>query len=288
MDTPHWTYRLGAVAGGLAFARESGHVLAWDAHPWLVLLNRRGELQGQVQLEAPVVAGAISEDGSVLAVADDRGQVSWLTRDLASRWRLRLPQRPTALALDALGRGLAVGDAASRLHLFDAAGNPLRPPIAVPRPFMHILIPPAAPLLFAASDFGLIGALDSLGRWLWQDVPVVHLGSLACSGDGRTLAVSCFSEGVRRYDAAGHGLPALPTPEPCRLVALTYGGGRALVAGVFGGVHGLDAAGKILWEHRTDQPVVGIGLAPQCDQAVIALADGRVMLFDLVGMGSER
>src|SRR6516164_10376253 len=113
-----WTHRLGAAAGGLTFARESGHVLVWDAHPWLVLLNHRGELQGQVRLDDPVVAGAAADDGSALAVADDRGQVAWFERDLAPRWRLRLRHRPTALALDPLGRGLAVADAGSRLHWY--------------------------------------------------------------------------------------------------------------------------------------------------------------------------
>ncbi|HEX4591254.1 MAG TPA: hypothetical protein VH120_15060 [Gemmataceae bacterium] len=278
-----WTHRLATAAGGLALARETGHVLAWDAHPWLVLLNRRGEVQGQVKLEAPVVAGAAADDGSALALADDRGQVAWLARDLAPRWRLRLPHRPTAIAIDPLGRGLAVADAGGRLLLLDATGNRLRPPIETPRPLVHLLVPPAAPMLLVASDFGLVGGVDSHGRWLWQDTPIVHLGGLASSGDGQTVAASCFSEGVRRYNGSGRPQPVLPTPEPCRLVMLTYGGGRALVAGVFGGVHLLDGDGKVLFDYRTDQPVVGAGLAPQGDQAVIALADGRVLGLELAG-----
>src|SRR5581483_10946888 len=136
------------------------------------------------------------------------------------------------------------------------------------------------PVLLAASDFGLVGGLDALGRWLWQDAPVVHLGGLACSGDGQAVAVACFSDGVRRYDAAGRPQPAVPTPEPCRLVAATYGGGRLVAGGVFGGVHGLDAAGTVLWESKCDQPVVGLGLAPLGGRAVVALADGRVLGLD--------
>jgi hypothetical protein len=274
---PIWTHRLGATAGGLALARESGHILAWDSHPWLVLLNRRGELQGQIKLDAPIVAGAISDDGSALAVVDDRGQISWLAQDLNPRWRSRLPQRPTAIAVDPLGRGMAVADAGSRLHLLDPAGNASRPPLSVPRPLVHLLVTPGAPILLAASDFALVGALDPIGRWLWQDAPIVHLGGLAASGDGQTVAVGCFSEGVRRYDGAGRQQQAISTPDPARLVALTYGGNHLMVAGAFGGVHGLDADAIVTWEHRTDQPVVGLGLAPHGDRAVIALADGRVI-----------
>src|SRR5689334_5466467 len=118
-----WSHRLRGAAGGLALARESGHVLAWDRNHWLVLLNRRGEVQAQARLDAGVVAGGIAEDGSALAVADDRGQVAWLNRDLSPRWRRPLSHQPTALAADPFGRGLAVADANCRLHFFDAAGQ---------------------------------------------------------------------------------------------------------------------------------------------------------------------
>lgn len=278
-----WTYRLAAAAGGLAFSRETGHVLAWDAHPWLVLLNHRGERQGQVKLHAPVVSAAIADDGSALAVADDRAQMAWLARDLSTRWRLRLPDQPTSVAVDPLGRGLAVADAVGRLHFYDRTGNVVRPPAVAHRPIVHLLAVPAAPLLVAAADFGLVGTFDRLGRWLWRDVPVVHVGSVASSGDAQIVAASCFSEGVRRYDGGGRQLPAVPTPEPCRVVAVTYAGGRLLVGGVFGGIYALDSAGRILWDHRADQPVVGLGLSPLGDRAAVALADGRLIGFDLGG-----
>ena len=121
-----WSHRLRGAACGLALARESGHVLAWDSNHWLVLLNRRGEVQGQAQFGAGIVAGAVAADGSAVAVADDRGQVSWLARDLAQRWCRPLPHQPTALAVEPLGRGLVAAGAGSRLHFFDAGGPPAR------------------------------------------------------------------------------------------------------------------------------------------------------------------
>jgi hypothetical protein len=276
-----WSHRLRGAAGGLALARESGHVLAWDANHWLVLLNRRGELQAQTRLDAGCVAGCLAEDGSTLAVADDRGQVAWLDRDLSPRWRRPLPHQPTALATDPLGRGLAVADAAGRLHFFDPAGHALGPPLATPRPLVHLQFAPSAPTLLAAADFGLVTALDPRsGRWLWQDVPVVHLGALAVS-DGPTLAVGCFSEGVRRYGPTGQHLPTIATPEPCRFVGVTFDGRFLLSGGVFGAVHVLNAEGAVFFEHHFNQPPVALALAPLGDWAALALADGLVLGLDL-------
>jgi hypothetical protein len=183
--------------------------------------------------------------------------------------------------MDPLGRGLSVADAAGKLHRFDATGSAVRPAVAAARPLLHLACPSSSARLVAAADFGFVGAVDPFGRWLWQDMPVVHVGSIACSGDGQVVVAASYSEGVRRYDGSGRQLPLIPTPEPCRFAALTYSGGRLLAAGVFGGVHGLDMLGTILWEHRADQPVIGLGLTPFGDRAVVALADGRVTGLDL-------
>ena len=96
------------------------------------------------------------------------------------------------------------------------------------------------------------------------------------------MAVSCFSDGIRRYDAAGHPLPTLPTPEPCRLLAMTYDGRHVLTGGVFGAVHVLTADGAVRGEAKWDQPVVALVLAPLGDWAALALADGRVLALSKV------
>ena len=193
-----WTHRLHAAAGGLVLARESGHVLTWDANRWLFLLNRRGQVQSQVRYDAGIVAGCIAEDGSALAVADDRHQIAWLTGELRPRWRHTLPHQPTALATDTLGRGLAVADARARLHFFDAGGRPCGRPVESPRPLAQMHFAPTAPNRIGAAAFGLAAALDcNSGQWLWKDVPIVHLGAMAVT-DGPTLALFLRAR-LRRY-----------------------------------------------------------------------------------------
>jgi hypothetical protein len=248
------------------------------------LLNRRGQIQSQVRFDADIVAGCIAEDGSALAIADDRGRVSWLTRDLTPRWRHTHPHRPTALATDALGRGLAVADARGGLHFFDAGGRPCGRSLESPRPLAQMHFAPMAPILFGAAAFGLAAGLDcNSGQWLWMDVPIVHLGTMAVI-DGPTMAMGCYSEGVRRYDATGRRLASLTTPEPCRFIAATYDGRFFLAGGVFGAVHGLDADGGVSFTHHFSQPLVSLALAPLGDWATLALSDGLVVGLDLAGV----
>jgi hypothetical protein len=276
--SPLWTYQLSATPGGVALARESDHVLTWDLNGWLVLVGRHGRLQAQVRVDRPAVAAVISEDGSAVADADDKGVVTWRTPDLAPRWRHRLGRRPTALVLDALGRALAVADAAGQLWLIGADGRSSGPPVTMPRPIHHLAFAPTAPALFAAADFGLVTCVDLRQRRpVWQDAPVIHLGGLVAAGEPATAVVASFSEGVRRYALTGQPLPPLITPEPCRFVATTFVGRRFLTGGVFGGLHLLAEDGSVLVAERIEQPMIGLALTPLGDTAVIALADGRVI-----------
>jgi hypothetical protein len=280
MPAPLWTHRLAATPGGVSLARESGHVLAWDQNCWLVLLGRNGRLQAQTRLDAGIAAAAISDDGSAVVVADERGAITWRTPDLAVRWEHRVSRRPFAAALDTLGRALAVADASGAVHLVAPDGRPPWPPISLPRPIIHLAFAPTAPALFAAADFGLVTCMDLGQRQpAWQDSPVVHVGGLAVAGNPAVAVAACFSEGLRRYALTGTTLALrnVPTPEPCRFVATTFAGDQFLVGGVFGGLHRLAADGTVLSADKTEQPLAGLAWSPRGEAAVIALADGRVM-----------
>jgi hypothetical protein len=151
----------------------------------------------------------------------------------------------------------------------------------LPRPLIYLAFAPMAPALFAAADFGLVTCLD-LGhrRVAWQDTPVVHIGSLAVAVNPVVAVVACFSEGLRRYALTGPALalPNVPTPEPCRFVATTFGGDQFLVGGVFGGLHRLAPDGTVLSADKADQPLAGLACSPRGETAIVALADGRVVL----------
>ena len=74
--TTTWTVVTDSPLKGLAFAREAGSILAWDEGNQLYLLNARGETLSTSRVPNRILAGSISDEGSLIALlveADDAG-----------------------------------------------------------------------------------------------------------------------------------------------------------------------------------------------------------------------
>jgi hypothetical protein len=278
---PLWSLATGAPPCGVALARESGQLLAWDEHHWLYLLSPRGERQAQARPVGALAAACLADDGSALAVAGSQGEVSRLAPDMTPRWRRALRHPAVALATDPFGHRLAVSDARGSLLLLDRDGRPVWESHQ-PRPLHHLAFVPEAPLLLGAADFGLVVCLDAAtGRVVWRDGLAAHCGALATSGDGGRVVLACFSDGLRRYDRAGGPKGHVTTREPCRLAALSFDGRLALVAGRANRLLLLDIHGKVHGIHLLGRPAVALALSALGDRAVVALTDGGVLALDL-------
>jgi hypothetical protein len=276
-----WSLATGAPPCGVALARESGQVLAWDENHWLYLLNARGERQGQARPLAGLAAACVADDGSALAVAGSRGEVARLAPDLTPRWQRTLRHPAVAAVLDPFGKYLAVSDAKDGLFVFDRDGRPLWE-ARQPRPLHHLAFVPEAPLLLGAADFGLVVCLDALtGQLVWRDGLPAHCGALASSGDGERAVLACFSDGLRRYSRAAGAKGHMTTREPCRLAAVSFDGRTTLVAGRANRLLLLDLQGKVQGIHLLERPAVALALSALAERAVVALADGGVRALDL-------
>lgn len=273
-----WSHKLSAAPTAMALAQEAGRVFAADRAGEVAVYDRRGKLLGQVRRPAPAQIVAAAEDGSAFAIADRSRDVTWLAPDLSPRWTKSLAAKPTALAVDTVGRFLAAADAGNRLHLFMPDGTLWTPPVESARPLRYLAFVPGAPLLLAAADFGLVAAFDFRTRqWAWHDSPVVHLGGLACDGAGEFIGVAAYSEGVRQYSAIGKPQSPVATPEPCRLLAVSFDGRKLLTAGLAESITGMTGDGQARFTQRFEHPIRSIALAALGDWAAVALEDGRVM-----------
>src|SRR3954468_4277568 len=109
-----WTVLTDAPLKGLGLAREAGTILAWDERDRVYLFDLHGGHRSATQVPDHVVAGAISDDGSLVALLG-RGARLWLHgADLEVIADRQGPPEASALAVDPHGRYVAV---ASRLGL---------------------------------------------------------------------------------------------------------------------------------------------------------------------------
>jgi hypothetical protein len=163
------------------------------------------------------------------------------------------------------------------VQLISAGGQGLWK-MTTPRPLRHLTFVPERPVVLGCADFGLVVCLDAAGQVRWRDGLVATVGSLAVSGDGAAAVLACYSDGL--YVCGPDGPPArqscLPGGTAAR-AALSYAGDKLLVAGIDHRLWLAAMDGTVLGQLAADGPVVGVGLAPLADYAVVALGEGRVL-----------
>jgi hypothetical protein len=264
----------------LSLARERETVLAWDGQDGLLLFNRAGAIQAQRPSAVPVSAVCAADDGSAFAIGGSPGAVCWLAPDLAPRWQQSLPQRVTAIALEPLGRYVAVADAGCTLHLLDERGRVVWR-ATPPRPLAHLAFVPEKPVVIGAADFGLVVCFGSSGECLWRDGLVAHVGSLAVRGDGDGVLLACFGDGLYRYGATGPPQQRIPLDAPCSLAALSYTGDWLLTASRDRRASLREREGSLRDQFSFESAIVSLALGALGDYGVAGLADGAIHRLEL-------
>jgi hypothetical protein len=271
-----WTQTTSAPLRGLALARERGWVLAWDSAHCLYLFNRTGKLQAQLQAPAALTAACCADDGASYAAVGTQGQVWLLAPDLMPRWERLLPTGGVAAALDPLGNYLAASDSAGALHLFDRSGRSVWR-TGNPRPLRYLAFVPEKPVLLGSADYGLVACFDRNGLCVWRDGLVAHIGSLTVSGDGSTIALACFSDGLCCYGLDGGRKKRLALTGACRLAVLSYDGRLLLTTGLENRVELRDGDGHVGRVYALDGPAVALALDALGENPVVGLAEGRIL-----------
>lgn len=275
-----WSQTVPSPLRGLRLARESETILAWDGEDGLFLFNHAGKIQAQRPSPVPIAAVGCAEDGSAYVIGGSQTpMVCWLAPDLAPRWQRPLSQRATAVAVEPLGRCVAVADASGTLYLIDERGRALWR-ATTPRPLHHLAFVPEKPILVGAADFGLVLCFGSSGECLWRDGMVAHAGSLAVSGDGSCVVLACFSDGLYRYSTDGPRQQRILLEKPCHLAALSYDGESLLTSDPQEGACLRDSKGDLRDPIHLEAPAVALALGALADYAVVGLVNGTILRFD--------
>ncbi len=271
-----WSQSFVPPLRGLALAREPGTALVWDERHHLACLDAVGDRRAQASAPGPIVTACAADDGSCFAAAGRDGQLWLLGPDLLPRWERAVGKRPLAVALSALGEQVAVADAGAGLHVFERSGRPAWSATTA-RPLQFLAFVPEGPALVGAADHGLVCCFGASGSSLWRDGLVAHVGSLACTGDGATIALACFTEGLVCYGLTQPRQRRLPRAAPCRLAALSYDGETMLTVGLDQRLFWRDRDATVRAEMALEGTAVGVALGALGQPALIALAEGQVL-----------
>jgi hypothetical protein len=286
-----WTMVTEAPLKGLCFAREASRILAWDEGNQLYLLNLQGESLSFSRLNDRVTAGAISDEGSLVALLEeaDEPRLLLLTADFDISVERPAPSEASFLTIDPHGRYVAVGSRVGAVSFFNRFGRAAGRLEAI-QPVAHLCFVADRPFLVGAAAFGMLVGAEILhsrssGRLapeiIWQDRLTSNVGRLTVSGDGGMVLTSCFTHGIQRFDLKGrnegsyhlggtvsHAVPDFP--------------GRTIAAGTLEGELAImNSAGNVRWRTRLPRPVIALEIDPLGRYLIYGHSTGEIVRLDL-------
>jgi hypothetical protein len=221
-----------------------------------------------------------------VAAIGKRGQVWLLTPDFVTVFERSIPACPIALAMEALGRRIAIADDAGGLHILDRSGQILWR-ASVARPLLHLAFVPESPTLVGSAEYGLVYAFDRDGKGLWRDGLVAHVGGMAVAGDGARILLACFTEGLMGYSVTQSQRRQLARAAPSRLVALDYRGEVLVTTGLANELALRGAEGEIKEVLMLPANATAITLDALGTSVVVMLANGEIARVELASASSS-
>ncbi len=291
---PAWTIVTDAPLKGIGLAREAGRVLTWDEGDSVALYDLDGERLATARAPGKIVAGVISDDGSLVALAGDHGQLWLLARDLelvAER-----PHAPDcgALAVDPHGRFVASASKTNnRTQITARHGRPAGQ-FETRQPLAHLTFLPSRPILLGASGYGTIVGVDlspsGSGATLradvaWQSSLMTNVGRLAASGDGGIILASCFNYGIQRFDLNGDNEGSYHLGGTTAHAVPDFAARLIVVATLEGELSALNQAGNVRWKSSAPRPAMALEVDALGRFFLYGMATGEVTRVEL-GTGS--
>jgi hypothetical protein len=289
--TTSWTVVTDSPLKGLSFAREAGRVLGWDEGNQLYLLNLRGETLSTTRVPDRILTGAISDEGSVIAllVEAEDARLMILSADFDVRSERPAPSEASYLTIDPHGRYLVVGTRYNALHVINRYGRAAGR-LDTTEPMSHLCFVPGRPLLVGAAAFGmLVGIALEPGRSrglldpeiVWQDRLMSNVGRLTLDGDGSMILASCFTLGVQRFDLRGRNEGSYHLGGTVSHAVPDFPGRTIAAATLEGELVLMNSAGNVRWRTRLPRPVIALEIDPLGRYVIYGHATGEIVRLDL-------
>ncbi len=284
-----WTVVTDAPLKGLALAREAGAVFAWDEADQLYRIDASGQFQSVARAPGKIVAAAISDDGSLVAVLGEGARLWLLDGDFELAYERPTISDPLALAIDPHGRYVAVSSRINLVQFYTrhakAAGK-----FETKQPMSSLVFVPDKPFLLGIGAYGSIagvalmprgttGTLD--GGTVWYEALMSAVGRLATTGDGAMILIACYTHGVQRFDLDGHAEGAYHLGGSAGHAVPDFAGRTIAVSTLEGDLAILSGAGNVRWRTTLNRPAMALETDALGRYVIYGQATGEIVRLDL-------
>jgi hypothetical protein len=274
---------------GLVLAREAATILAWDEGSQVYLLDTHGAHRSVSRAPGKIIAAAISDCGTLVALLVEGSRLLLLSADLEPVADRSGPPDAQALAIDPHGRYVLVASKISLNQFYTRYGKPAGK-FETRQPLAQIAFVPDRAFLLAAAAFGsLIGVELRAGggsgklaaEVAWDEALLSNVGRLTTSGDGGMILASCYTHGVQRYDLQGHNEGAYHLGGTAAHAVSDFPGRLIAVATLEGELVILSPGGQVRWRTGLTRPAMALEADPLGRFVLYGQSTGEIVRLDL-------
>ncbi len=287
--SPAWTVVTDAPLKGLALAREAGSVFAWDEADQLYRVDARGQFQSVARAPGKVVAGSVSDDGSLVALLGEGNRLWLLDGDFDLVHDRPAISDALSLAVDPHGRYVAV---ASRVNLVQFYTKHAKPAgkFETRQPQASLVFVPDRPFIVGIGAYGSIsgfaliprgssGIID--GALAWDEALMSGVGRVATTGDGSMILIACYTHGVQRFDLEGRAEGAYHLGGSAGHAVPDFAGRMIAVSTLEGELAILGGAGNVRWRTTLNRPAIALEADALGRHVIYGQATGEIVRLDL-------
>lgn len=271
-----WTFATEAPLVALQLARETGEVLVADEAGSLYLLNRRGKLSGVSRGPSPIRAIVWGDTGSGGVALVGENTLYWFDRELKFDKKIELSDCVVNLSMDAHGQYVLANLESGANLVFDSPRKPIHR-FDTLQTLIHASFLVREPAIIAVSAHGMLYKFDFRGNEEWNDNLLTGVGGLAVSGNGKSILLACFAQGIQRYSGKGTSVGSYQLGETVSRIAASYGPYRMLVATVESHIYWLDFNGRMLWAAQTPEEAIAVACDPLGYGAICGFGAGQLV-----------
>jgi hypothetical protein len=290
--SPAWTVVTDAPLKGMALAREAGSVFAWDEADQLYRIDAQGQFQSVARAPGKIQAGAVSDDGSLVALLGEGSRLWLLDGDFElTHERAAIPD-PLAIAVDPHGRYAAVSSKMNAVQFYSRHAR-LAGKFETRQPLASMVFVPDRLFMVATGAYGSIVGIAMMARAngslegaiVWNEALMSSVGRLALTGDGQMILIACFTHGVQRYDIEGKSEGAYHLGGSAGHAVPDFAGRSIAVSTTEGELAILSGAGNVKWRTTLNRPAIALETDALGRYVVYGQATGEVVRLDLQSTG---